>query len=105
MPNTRIQVYADLELKRRIELAAMRRRVAVTQYCLEAIEQQLAEDDVLESEQIEIPVVQKKPGNHLARDLRRLREEVLASRGGRPIDLDIMMLVREERDDELLGVR
>jgi hypothetical protein len=105
MPNTRIQVYANPELKRRIELAAMRRRVAVTQYCREAVEQQLAEDDILDREQIEIPIVEKKPGSHTTRDLRRLREEVLASRGGRPIDLDIMMLVREERDDELLGVR
>ncbi len=105
MPNTRIQVYADEELKRRIELAAIRREVAVTQYCLEAIKQQLAEDDMLDIEQIEIPIVQKRQGNHLTRDLRRLREQVLASRGGRPIELDIMMLVREERDDELLGVR
>ncbi|MEA3335787.1 MAG: hypothetical protein U9R25_07735 [Chloroflexota bacterium] len=105
MANKRIQVYTDEGLKRRIVLAAVRRDVAVTQYCLEAIMQQLAEDDMLEIEQIEIPVVQRKQDNHLMRDLRALREEILLSRGGKPIELDIVALVSEERDDELLGLR
>lgn len=105
MANKRIQVYADEEIKRRIELAAIRHDVAVTQYCLQAIMQQLAEDDMLESEQIEIPVVKRRQDNHLLGDLRALRDDVLISRGGRPIELDVVTLVREERDDELLGMR
>jgi hypothetical protein len=48
MSKTRIQVYTDEETKRRIELAAVRQNIAVTEYCLQAIEQRLAEDDMLE---------------------------------------------------------
>ncbi|MFL7809775.1 MAG: hypothetical protein AB8I80_14160, partial [Anaerolineae bacterium] len=43
-----IQVYTDEETKRRIELAAVRQNIAVTEYRLRAIEQRLAEDDMLE---------------------------------------------------------
>ena len=48
MSKTRIQVYTDEETKRRIELAAVRQNIAVTEYRLRAIEQRLAEDDMLE---------------------------------------------------------
>lgn len=104
MNNKRIQVYADEETKRRIELAAARRAVAVTQYCLEAIRQQLAEDDLLEREQIEIPIKRPKPENLMA-NLRALRAKILARRGGQPIDFDIVEQVREEREYELIGLR
>ncbi|MFN2155743.1 MAG: hypothetical protein ACK2UX_10945 [Anaerolineae bacterium] len=48
MSKTRIQVYTDEETKRCIDLAAVRHNIAVTEYCLVAIEQRLAEDDMLE---------------------------------------------------------
>jgi uncharacterized protein (DUF1778 family) len=44
MTKTRIQVYADEETRRRIALAAARQNVPITQYCLDAIKQQLAKD-------------------------------------------------------------
>ena len=104
MIKKRIQVYADPETKRRIELAAARRDIPVTQYCLEAIHQKLAEDDMLEREMVEIPIKQTKDEDLIA-NLRALREKILASRGGKLISLDIVEQVREERDRELLSMR
>ena len=104
METKRIQVYVDWETKRRIELAAAKRQRAVTEYCLEAIKQQLIEDDVLEKENIEIPVKPTKDINLIA-DLRKLREAIKTDRNGQLIDLDtIIDQVREERDHELTGV-
>lgn len=104
MAKKRIQVYADEETKRRIELAATKHDVAVTEYCLGAIKQQLAEDDMLEREQIEISIKPITDDNLIA-ELRALREKIKARRGGRLIQLDIVEQVRKERDYELLGVR
>ena len=105
MVKTRIQVYTDEETKRRIELAAASQDIAVTQYCLEAIKQQLAEDDMLERDTIEIQI---KPASDedLVGDLRALHEEIMTYRGGRLIDVDQgLEQVREERDDELADLR
>lgn len=104
MAKKRIQVYADEETKRRIELAATKHDVAVTEYCLAAIKQQLVEDDMLEREQIEISIKPIRDNNLIAK-LRALRKKIKARRGGRPIQLDIVGQVREERDYELLGMR
>jgi hypothetical protein len=102
MEKQRIQVYADPGIKRRIELAAAKYNVPVTEYCLSAIEQQLADDDLLEAEQITIPVTPSDGrDDDLITDLRALRERILARRGGRLIDMDIVEQVRAERDDEL----
>jgi hypothetical protein len=105
MDRKRIQVYTDPETKRRIELAAARRDIAVTRYCLTAIEQQLAEDDMLEREQIEIPI---RPAEDvdLIGDLRALREAIKADRAGKLIDIEaILDQIHEERDYELTGLR
>ena len=105
MAKTRIQVYADEETKRRVELAAARQDVAVTQYCLEAIRQQLAEDDMLELERIEI-LVKPDGGEDLIPNLRALHEEIKAYRGDKLIDVDQELeQIREERDYELTGLR
>jgi hypothetical protein len=105
MGKTRIQVYTDEETKRRIELAAARQDIAVTQYCLEAIKQQLAEDDMLERETIEIPIKPTRDEELIA-DLRALHEEIKAYRGGKFIDVDQELeQMREARDDELTGLR
>src|SRR4030095_15724418 len=107
MQKKRIQVYADEEMKRRIELAAARYNVPVTEYCLQAITQQLADDDLLEEEQIHIAVTPtKRKDDTLIADLHALREAILADRGGKLIDVDdILEQVREERDYELTGLR
>ena len=102
----RIQVYTDPETKRRIELAAAKYNLAVTAYCLEAIRRQLLEDDVLEREQIEIPI--RKPEKDMLADLRALREAILADRGGKPLEVDLAALIkqmRKERDEKLSSLR
>lgn len=100
----RIQVYTDPEMKRRIELAAARLDIPVTQYCLEAIEQRLADEEMLEKEKIEIPVKPEKDEDLIA-DLQALREKILERRGGRPITRDVLDELREERDRELSDLR
>jgi len=104
MSKKRIQVYVDDESKRRIELAAMIRELPVTEYCWEAIEQQLAEDDLLERDHVALRVRRPDPGA-LHADLAALRQRILTRRGGRPIDDDLLDAVRRERDDELLDLR
>ena len=104
MTKQRIQVYADTETKRRIELAAAKRDTPVTQFCLDAIVQQLADDELLDANAILIDV---KPNSDepLFDDLRRLRNEILARRDGEMITADIVAQVRSERDDELINLR
>jgi hypothetical protein len=103
MDKQRIQVYDDPEMKRRIVLAAAKHNVPVTEYCLDAIEQRLADEGLLEEENIEIPVRPMQQDDTLFDDMRALRERILARRGGKPIEIDILELVRSERDDELTG--
>lgn len=101
MIRKRIQIYADPETKRRIELAAAKHDLAVTEYCLAAIEQQLAEDDVLEQELVHIPIRQTK-APRLYDDLHRFREHVLARRHGAMRDVVAAVeQSRDERDDEI----
>lgn len=103
MEKTRIQVYADPRLKRRIELAAARRDMPVTEYCLEAIVQRLAEDDVLEASQFVIDVI-PPPYESLADVVRPLHDEIADYRQGAAIDVDELLdTLRNERDDELLN--
>ena len=106
MDKKRIQVYADEALKRRIELAAARSHVPITEYCLTAIRQQLADDDLLEEQRITIPLTATKPTDTLIADLRALHQEMLAVRGGKRIDVDAELeAMRAERDYEVSGMR
>jgi hypothetical protein len=105
MEKQRIQVYADPEMKRRIELAAAKYHVPVTEYCLNAIQQQLADDDLLEEARVTISVKPTLDEDFIA-SLEALQAKIKARRGGQPIDLDrIMEEMRAERDDELMGLR
>jgi hypothetical protein len=106
MNKQRIQVYTDPETKRRIELAAAKHETSVTEYCLAAIEQQLADDDILEREQIDIPVTPILARAQLIADLRQLRERITTDRPGVLIDLDSLFdELHDERDHELFSVR
>jgi len=105
MDKRRIQVYADQDMKRRIELAAAKYHMPVTEYCLNAIQQQLADDDLLEEEQVAITVTPGKKDDTLIADLSHLRAAILADRDGRLIDVDeVIEQMREERDYELTGL-
>lgn len=105
MNKQRIQVYANGEMKRRIELAAAKYDMPVTEYCLAAIEQQLIDDDLLEQSKIEIPI-QPTISNELVDELYSLQARILERRNGVLIDIDdALAQVREARDDELIGLR
>ena len=104
MPKERIQVYVDKDLKRRVELAAAKHNVSITSYCLAAIKQKLAEDDLLERNQIEITITQRDEDDLIA-DLQALHEDILAYRDGEPLDVDrALEQTREERDAQLSGL-
>jgi len=106
MNKQRIQVYTDPETKRRIELAAAKHETSVTEYCLAAIAQQLIDDDMLEPEQIDIPVTPTQIGSDLITNLRQLRARITADCGGESIDLDSLLEeLHDERDYELFGMR
>jgi hypothetical protein len=107
MEKQRIQVYADPETKRRIELAAAKYNVPVTEYCLSAIQQQLADDDLLEATKVEITITPvKQDDDTFIADLRALHQEILVYRKGELIDVDTELeKMREERDYELTGLR
>ena len=106
MNKQRIQVYTDSVTKRRIELAATKHEVSVTDYCLFAITQQLADDDLLEAEQVDIPIKQSIATASLIADVHQLRETIKAERGGMLIDLDgALEELRDERDHDLLSMR
>ncbi|MBX2999262.1 MAG: hypothetical protein KF893_12180 [Caldilineaceae bacterium] len=107
MERQRIQVYADPEMKRRIELAAAKHNVAVTEYCLDAIRQRLADDEMLDATEVTIAInpTQESPASLLA-DLRLVRETILADREGQFVDVDAALdQTRDERIDELIGLR
>jgi len=99
----RIQVYAGAQTKRRIELAAAKRNLPVSSYCLEAIMQQLGEDDALEEARIEIPVQRaaQTVDLQLLAHMRALRDRIKTRRGGRLISIELLEQVRAERDAEL----
>lgn len=105
MEKQRIQVYTDPETKRRIELAAMKHDMPVTAYCIEAIRKQLADDDLLSREQIEIAVSSQAPDSSLLTDMETLNAKILARRNGKHLEVDIVEQVRNERDEELTGLR
>ncbi len=101
MLRERIQVYTDPETKRRIELAAAKRDMAVTEYCLIAIKEQLSEEALLEEERVTIYFKPRGPKSVIG-ELRSLQERILARRSGDLIDVDrILNQVRDERDEEL----
>lgn len=107
MEKARIQFYADAETKRRIKLAAARQGMPINEYCLAAVQQQLAEDEVTEAEGQTSRVytdVHADGEDHLLVDLRALRHRILTRRGGKLVDLDLISQVRDERDEELTGL-
>jgi hypothetical protein len=78
--------------------------MAVTEYCLQAITQQLADDELLEAEQFTL-TVSSALSEELIASLRALQAKIKARRGGQPIDIDrIMQKMQEERDRELTGL-
>lgn len=106
MLKTRIQLYTDTEMKRRITLAATKYEVPITQYCFEAVQQRLAEDDLIDQAHIDIPVTQPSLNTQLISNLRALDREIKASRQGQPpLDVEAVLdQIHEEREHDLLDL-
>lgn len=106
---TRIQVYTDDEMKRRIALAAAKYHLSVTEYCFGAVQERLTEDNLLDQASITIPISPKsefEQDQHLITDLRALHQEMMAYRQGQPLDLDAdLEAMREERMCDLPNLR
>lgn len=98
-----IEIYADPELKRRVEMAAAKHNLPVADYLLDAIEQKLADEGVVDEKVNGSPTALEKKDDTLLDEMRELRERILARRGGKPIEIDALELIRSERDDELIG--
>jgi hypothetical protein len=95
----RIQIYADDETIRRVELAAEKHSLPVTTYCLTAIQHQLEEDGI----EVESTPTQFQD---LIAELRELQERILQERGGQPVNVNSLLeQLREERDEESLSMR
>jgi hypothetical protein len=99
-----IQVYANAETKRRVELAAVRQGMPVTEYCLAAIKQRLVEDNMLERKQVEGPVQSSEKDNVIA-ELRILHQDILTYRNAELLDIDRdLTAVREAREEVLIDL-
>jgi hypothetical protein len=103
MRKRRVQLYADDHIIRRIEVAAQKHNMAISAYCLTAIEHQLDEDGI-ESDDI-LPTTQSQFENVL-QEIKELQAQILQERAGQIIDVDSLLDgLREERDEEALGLR
>jgi len=95
----RIQVYTDGRTKRQVALAASKHNLPVTAYCLHALYQQLAEDNILEEEKIEIPVEERQMG--LVEKIRARRIQMQKTMKGRPLGaVQAIAELRKERSYE-----
>jgi hypothetical protein len=104
MEKEAIQLYADPNLKRRVEEAAAKYNIPVEEYLLDAIEQKLADDAALEKTVADITSEHPKKDDSLLDDMRELHDRILARRGGKPIEIDVLEQLRSERDDELTNM-
>lgn len=104
MNKKRLQIYADDETVRRIELAAQKHNLPVSAYCLAAIQHQLEEDGFEDSELFADD--NQTEFHELVDEIRDLQERILRERNGQPVDVDSLLEeLREERDEEALGLR
>lgn len=100
----RLDVYVpDQQVRRRIKLAATKRDMRVSQYCLEAILERLEEDEILDKE---IPEVAQEKEETTVEELRNWQETVKTKLGGRPLpdSADLLRRLREERTREIAGL-
>lgn len=101
----RIQVYTTPTMKRRIEIASSKYDIPITKYCFEAIKHQLAADDILEKEHIQVSITKPKQSNKLFTQMKHLREKIKARRHGKLINVNqIIDSNRKDRDHELIDL-
>ena len=101
MEKQRIQFYTDPETKRRIEVAAAKYNIPVSEYCLHAVRLQLEDDELQGEDQMDTYTLDET----YIDTLRALQEQIKQERGGELIDIDrFIEEMREERDREISGL-
>ncbi len=101
----RLDVYVpNQQVRRRIKLAATKRDMRVSQYCLEAILERVEEDEVLEKEATK--AARGEEEETTVEELRNWQETVRTKLGGRPLpdSADLLRRLREKRTREIAGL-
>ena len=96
-----IQLFVDEPTRRRLEESASRHRQDVQSYCVSVLQHQLLEDSLSINAFGELPLPRPLDDDLLVQ-MRRSRQRMLAQSGGAHLSLEILELVRAERDEELL---
>lgn len=96
-----IQLIVDEPTRRRLEESASRHFQDVPSYCLSVLQQQLLEDSLSFNGSGDSPLP-RPLDDDLLTQMRRSRQKMLAQAGGTHLSLEILELVRAERDEELL---
>ncbi|MBI3958478.1 MAG: hypothetical protein HY328_06685 [Chloroflexi bacterium] len=96
-----IQLFVDEPTRRRLEESASRRRQDVQSYCLSVLQHQMLEDSLSPYGSLDGPFPRPLDDDHLAQ-MRMSRQKILTQSGGAHLSLEILELVRAERDEELL---
>lgn len=105
MGRNSIQLFTDPETERRLEAVAAKRDIAVAEYCLAAIERQLVEDEQLEGDRTTV-AGRTEVDEAFFDSLQALQVKISNRRSGKSIEVDrIMSQIREERENEICGLR
>ncbi len=96
-----IQLFVDEPTRRRLEESASRHRQDVQSYCVSVLQHQLLEDSLFTYGSADLPLPRPLDDDLLAQ-MRTSRQRTFAQSGGAHLSLEILELVRAERDEELL---
>ncbi|MBX3053104.1 MAG: hypothetical protein KF753_16595 [Caldilineaceae bacterium] len=96
-----IQLIVDEPTRLRLEESASRHFQDVPSYCLSVLQHQLLEDSLSFNGSDPTPLPRPLDDELLAQ-MRRSRQKTLSYTGGSHLSLEILELVRAERDEELL---
>ncbi len=96
-----IQLPVDEPTRRRLEESASRHFQDVPSYCLSVLQHHLVEDSLSFNSAGEFPLPRPLDDDLLAQ-MRRSRQKTLAQAGHAHLSMEILELVRAERDEELL---
>lgn len=96
-----IQLLVDEPTRRRLEESASRHFQDVPGYCISVLQHQLLEDSLSFAGSGESPLPRPLDDDLLAQ-MRRSRQKMQAQAGNAHLSLEILEMVRAERDEELL---
>ena len=85
----RIQIYADDETIRRVEVAAQKHNLSVTTYCLTAIQHQLEEYGIEVSELFK--EADQAQFQTVLKEIIELQQRILKRRNGQPVHIDALL--------------